>query len=592
VKEFRSSVVSVFILTMIAGFAARLEAGTFTALVDKTVGSVDDQFEYTLSISGKADEPEIPKVPGLTINKVGTSQSYSMQGFGNMTRKVDYTYLVTAEKEGKYTIPSISLKVDGEMQKTAPIHITVSNTPTGSSGEEGGEAAPLFIKRTLKKKEVYVGEQILSKVEIFSRVRILEAGNISENSTDFRRYGSEHESRSQRMYQGAAYDVIEVSEAYVPLKEGSLTLPAFKLKTKIALPRQNGSRRSRDIFDDFFGGSMFGGGRAAIKVIRSPEDTILVKPLPTEGRPKDFSNLVGQFGIDADLSSNKLDAGDTVTLTITVQGKGVLSGMSDPELGLDPSIKVYPDKPSLSENFQESVGVVGTRVLKYALVPTRPGEYQIPDIVINVFDPDQGKYLALNKSLGKLIVGGTVEQSVISGGNPVFNQQKQVKVLNEDIISFHQGEKLSSNQALTRRDLIVVAAMSLLPVVIILCLALFTPFYRLYSGSDQHKYSKAWSRYQSEIKNLTNSQDDFLTQVKLFREYVGDRCGVNGGALTDEEICGYLTELGVSGELLNRLKDVLSSATKVEFAGIDLSGEQVQGSRDTLTQIAKEVRKV
>jgi len=585
---------SVFILALVAIFTNRLDAGTLTALVDKTVGTVDDQFEYSVSISGKADEPKIPRVNGLTITKVGTSQSYSMQGFGNMTRQVEYSYIVTAEKEGVYTIPSLSLEVDGEMQKTPPIRITVSNTPTGASNGNDGEseAAPLFIKRTLTKKEVYVGEQILSKVEVYSRVRLLEAANITEQSSDFRRYGSEKETRGQKMYQGMSYEVIGISESYVGLKRGDLTIPAFKLKTKIALPRKSRSRRSRDVFDDFFGGSMFGGGRAVIKVIRSADDQVLVKPLPTEDRPKDFSNLVGQFGIDADLSDTKLNTGDTVTLTIRIQGKGVLSGMLDPNLNLNPSIKIYPDKPGLSEKFQEAVGVVGTRVLKYALVPTRPGEFQIPDISISVFDPDQGKYVVLKKSLGKLIVEGTAEQSVIAGGDPVFSQQKKIKVINEDIMSFHQGAKLAVNQVLTKRDLLLAGSLAVLPILCIVFLILFKPVYVRYATSDQQKYSKAWTQYQSEIDGLGDSLPDFLTQVKVFRTYVGNRCGVKGSALTDDEIYSNLSALGVEQDLMDRLQKVLTLATQAEFAGSTLNGDQLTKANNVIDQVAKEVRKV
>ncbi len=582
----------ILFITAMAMVGSRLDAGTLTALVDKTVGTVDDQFVYTISISGKADEPVIPKVQGLQISKVGTSQSYSMQGFGSMTRKVEYRYVVVATKEGTYTIPSVSLKVDGDLQKTAPIRITVSNAASSGGGDDGDDAPPMFIQRDLKKNEVYTGEQVISKVKIYSRLRLLEAANISENSSDFRRYNSKKENRYQKMHQGMPYDVIEVAEAYVPLKAGRLSLPAFKLKTKVAVPRKQNSRRSRDIFDDFFGGSMFGGSRSAVKVVRSKDDEIVVKPLPKEGRPSQFSNLVGQFGIDASLSSQNVDAGDTVTLTVDISGTGVLSGMNDLALEFDPSIKIYPDKPTLSERFQEGVGVVGTRTLKYALVPTVPGEYKIPDIVVHVFDPSQGKYVALKKSVGLLQVGGKADIGAVSSSGSSNNQKKRVKVLSEDIMSFYQGEKLSANQVLTRSDFILIVTLSLLPVFLVLGLTIFSPIYRRYSTSENQRQSKAWLQYRSAIKGLGHSPDDFLAKVKQLRLYIGSKWDRKGGALTDHEIYQYLSSKSMEEAWQNKLKEVLTLASKVEYAGSSMSEDQLVKSMDLLDQLAKEVKRV
>src|SRR3989338_159023 len=75
--------------------------------------------------------------------------------------------------------------------------------------------------------------------------------------------------------------------------------------------------------------------------------TLEVKPVPQEGKPADFSGVVGSFQIALQSSNHEGEAGQSTTFTITVKGNGDLRTLSDLKWQTPPDIKVYDDQPVL-----------------------------------------------------------------------------------------------------------------------------------------------------------------------------------------------------------------------------------------------------
>ena len=72
-------------------------------------------------------------------------------------------------------------------------------------------------------------------------------------------------------------------------------------------------RRRRGFFNDPF----FGFSETVPKVFSTDPITVMVQPLPAQGRPAGFNNLVGRFSLDSDVSTKKLKVGESLTLTLT-----------------------------------------------------------------------------------------------------------------------------------------------------------------------------------------------------------------------------------------------------------------------------------
>ena len=145
------------------------------------------------------------------------------------------------------------------------------------------------------------------------------------------------------MHQGRPYQIIEVRYLVTPQKAGNYTLTPTRMDLTVFTPQ---NRPRRGIFDDPFFGQRSSGRPATLT---SEALALQVLPLPQEGRPADFGGLVGSFTLEATVEPQQLKAGESVTLTATVRGRGNVKRM--PELKIPPldGLKVYADQPVLKD---------------------------------------------------------------------------------------------------------------------------------------------------------------------------------------------------------------------------------------------------
>src|ERR1700744_2839238 len=128
----------------------------FTASVDKTEIGTGDRFEVTFSINTSGDRFTAPTLAGFDIVG-GPNQSSSMEMVnGRTTISYAISYVLTAQKEGDYTIGPASIYVDGKKLSTDPIKIKVvkghasTNAPDASVAD-GSLAKQLFLRIVLDK---------------------------------------------------------------------------------------------------------------------------------------------------------------------------------------------------------------------------------------------------------------------------------------------------------------------------------------------------------------------------------------------------------------------------------------------------------
>ena len=161
------------------------------------------------------------------------------------------------------------------------------------------------------------------------------------------------------------------------------------------------SRRRGGFFDDFFQS-----GRVIEKRFRSNTNKLVIKALPTKGRTKDFSGLIGKFELVTEIDKSSVEVGDSITLSLSVKGIGQTTGMKDPKLELSDGVKVYADKPEDHDRVSAEEGLVGVKIFKWALVPSKSGEYDLGKIKLNYFNTELGKYETLVADIGKINVTG------------------------------------------------------------------------------------------------------------------------------------------------------------------------------------------
>ena len=125
-------------------------------------------------------------------------------------------------------------------------------------------------------------------------------------------------------------------------------------------------------------------------VVPSNELRLTVKALPEQGRPAEFSGLVGRFEIAARATPLEVKVGDPMELSVTITGSGDLRRLLAPDLTRTSSLgefRVSADSPPTLAAEQATIRHT-LRALHHAVA-------EIPAVRISVFDADSGRYVEL-----------------------------------------------------------------------------------------------------------------------------------------------------------------------------------------------------
>ena len=575
-------------------------AGSITAELSPTDGALGDTFVLTLMLEGgNRSDPAIPHVDGLQFQQQGVSQSMSIVN-GQSTSQLQLTVLVLPERAGDFTIPSITAEVDGQKVATVPLKLKVRSSagaqgggtqaqrggnvnPSANAGSKGGsggaaESAGVFIERECDATSIYIGQQVTCTMRLYHRGNLNGGQRVSQSSADFRRFNIDGEKRYQKVLNGQRYGVIELKELVVPTKAGNLDLPPYSIEARVLVwTKQN---NPLDKFFDKFGGGVFNFDlnfteERAVTVASEPQ-RFHVKPLPEAGKPQNFNGLVGLFNLEANLSKAKIAAGDTVTITIKIEGNGLTDTLGDVGPTLNNIGKVYPDKPEYLEQITAENGIVSKKVYKYAVVPSRPGQYDLGAVEVPSFNPKLNQYVTLKADLGRLIVDpAQVEHQPAPAGPslPAAVVKEDVKDIGNDLVDLHRGTNLSSQQTITSVEKIIFAVAAGAPFAsALLALSLF-----IYRNREQDPLAQRRSRaFRSYRAGMSKVQVDLsaghvnaaLAEAhKLLRTYLGDRLGTQGGSLTAREIESILGKLGADSQTKSSLNAVVERLERLEFGG-------------------------
>ena len=396
-------------LTTILG----LLLAVITAMAQTLMGSapshvaVGEQFRltYTVNTQNVSDfrAGNIPDELEVLIGPNRSMQSsYQMiNGHTSSSSSITYTYIVSATKNGTFTIPPAHVVVDGKSIASNALTIKVSGSAQSYSGsarqrqnEDDGirdagsqiSGSDLFIKVSANKKRVHEQEPILLTYKVYTLVGLTSLRGDMPDLKSF--YTQEVDLPQQKSFSietlnGRPYKTTTWSQYVMfPQTTGKLEIPSITFEGIVV--QQN---RNIDPFEAFFNG---GSGYVEVKKkIQAPGIEIQVDPLPE--RPANFSGGVGKFTVSAQLDKTETKANDPVSMRIIVSGTGNLKLMKQPVVNLPNDFDKYEpkvtDKSKLTTN-----GIEGSMVYDILIVPRHQGKYEIPPVELTYFDTSENAY--------------------------------------------------------------------------------------------------------------------------------------------------------------------------------------------------------
>ena len=336
------------------------------AWLDRNSMHIGETVTLNVEVTGDsgAKQPDFSALQN-DFGMLGTQSQTSMSIVnGESNSKLLWAVGLQPRRTGALTIPAFT--IGGAT--TAPITLNVLPAQAGAVGKAGDD---VFVDAEAAPRSPYVQQEVRLTVKLFYALNLTD-GNLDDPKVEglvVRKLGQDSNYTAE--VDRRRYRVVERHYAISAEKSGALEIPAIAFRGHAFGPGDLNSFFSR------------GQGISA----QSEPITLDVRARPPESGndvwlPAQSLTLSAE-GVDADAS---VHVGEPLTLTLRLKAQG-LGFEQLPELKL-PKIDgadIYPDKET-TQNRDDGSWQYGTRERKFAIVPSRSGTLQIPQISIAWWD--------------------------------------------------------------------------------------------------------------------------------------------------------------------------------------------------------------
>ncbi len=600
-----------FLCALLAAAGASAEDVRVEATVNAERIGLEDVLELTVSISGgDADgEPVLPRMDAFRAASRSTSSQIQIVN-GRMSSTRSYIYQLLPQKEGTFEIGPVEVEVEGTVHRTSPIQVEVApgslvarrprglGSPfdpfEGFGGTRRRDLAlkedDVFVRAEVSKRSVFQGEQVVVTYRLYSRYvplgpEIADDPPLSGFWVEEVDLGREP-AVERRTVGGKQYITFPLKQRVVfPTQSGKLEIPPLTFSMAFRLT-------SGDPFDAFF-------ARASTPItLRSEPISIDAAPLPSSGRSADFKGAVGRFELHAKVSQEEVTAGNPVTLTLAIAGKGNLRSVTPPDLPELKGFRAFAPKTEEKARAGAS-GLEGEKAWEYVLVPESSGLKEVGPWRFQYFDPEEKKYVTA--SVGPLqmkVVGDATAASSGLGGNVSPGRPGgEVTLLREDIRFLKPAPSRLGAASRPFHQTPWFYGALVLPVLWNLGLLVYLKqqekertHSRLFRSRRAHRMAR--ERLKRAAKLASEGSRDFYDEIAaaLYR-YVGDKSAVSSSGLTSSIIAALLLEHSVPEERRREFEEVLGECEEARFTPGTRSREDMESLRRRTEGLIVEVER-
>jgi len=555
--------------------AARAATGADTVFVG-------EPFLYRIQVSGS----ESPKQPDLS--QLGDFHAAFKGGGSNSRRSVRiingrttenvqlgyvFNYELRAKRPGRLTIPAIPVTADDKTALTQPLSITA---------RKPSETGDFKLRLGLSKDRAYAGEQLTLEVVFYFRANVSEPQLtipvVDHDAFEvFDLEGSEEQ--KPELLDGKQFNTLRIRKVLVPRRPGEFPVEPATLSFK--------GEDGTEIAEDFFGRRVRR-PRYRRFVIPSNALDLSVRPLPAEGRPRNFAGHVGQYQLSAQASPVEVNVGDPITLNLSVSGPPFLEPVRLPPLDRQKSLTRDFKVPAEIED-----GAVdgNFKVFTQTVRALRDGVEAIPPIELPYFDTAAETYkvarsepIPITVRPTKVLTAGDVE------GRPLTAAQQEIQTWMQGIAHNYTGPEVLSSRPLGFSALSSPARLALVagpPLAYALLLTVVVANRNRRANPELVRARRALARFDREAARAPSAEQI----LAAFRTYLGAKLTRTPDALTFHDVAGPLNAKGVDEDRLDRLRQIFVLGEASRFAG---GGGEADTARlhEEASKLARELDKI
>ncbi len=514
-----------------------------------------------------------------------TQSSFQMvNGHTSSSTSVTYTYILSATKNGSFTIPAAHASVHGKTVHSNELHIKVSGTVQQGRSNGGGQPSQgggqmraagshisgndLFIKVSANKSRVHEQEPILLTYKVYTLVDLTSlSGKMPDLKSFYTREVPLPQEKSFKIesLNGRPYRTVTWQQYVMfPQTTGKLEIPSITYDGMVVLQNRN-----VDPFEAFFNG---GSGYVEVKKeIKAPGLTITVDPLPA--RPTNFSGGVGTFNLSAQLDKTEVKANNPVNLRIVVSGSGNLKLIKQPVVNLPKDFDQYDakieDKTKLTTN-----GIEGSMVYDMLIVPRHQGKYDIPPVEFTYFDIQSNSYKTLRSQPFTLNVAkGDGSSSVSSYSSEELKQLNQdIRYIKTDNTRLRAVDEFFFGSTFYWISLAVLLAVFISLFIIFRHRAIENANISKMRGKRANKVAVRRLRVADKLLKAGKQSEFYDEVLRALWGYVGDKLNMPVAQLSRENISQQFSERGVDEATLSQFLGALDECEYARYAPGDPRG--------------------
>ena len=584
-------------IVMMTGVNAVAQEVSFTAQAPQAV-AVGERFRITYKINTRDVKefraPDMKSIDILTGPATSTSSSTTIiNGQVTNNTSITYTFTAVATQEGDVELDGATIRANGKQVTSNSLTIKVLPADKGSQSQgvqrQGGSQSAqgqqssgsstgisnedLFMMATVDKTTVYEQEALLLtfKIYVLPSVNLTSMGNRMPDLKNF--HVQEVELPQQKEFQlehynGRNYRTMVWSQYVLfPQHSGELEIPATTFESIVSQPIE-----STDMFDFFFNAGRY---TEVKKNLTTRAIKINVNPLP-QGKSSAFYGGVGEFSLSSTISSTDVTANDAVTVRVILSGTGNLKLIKTPELKFPQDFDIYD--PKIDNKYTIKGGrQTGNKVYEYLVIPRHAGQYTIPALEFQYFDPKSGTYkttttqeYTLNVAKGQ---GGGESQTSVS-----YVNKEDLKYVGQDVRFHSTPTALKSGKGGFYGSTLFYVLLAL-PLVILLALVVITRK-RIADSANAAKVrikkasSVATKRLKVARKLMKEGRkNEFYDEMmRALSGYLGDKLAIPTAELSKDRIGETLRDRKVADDTVSQVIGLLDDCEFARYAPGDDTG--------------------
>jgi len=580
-----------YILLLLISFQGLLAQVQFEAKVSRNSLGLNERLRVDFIMNVDGDNFVQPNFEGFRVI-AGPSQQISQSWInGRSSFEKIYSYFLLPLQKGNLVIKQAVIEFNGQLYKTAPIRVTVTN-PVQQQADPNDPNAPqisadnnIYLVADISKTNPYINEPITVVYKLYFSYNIGITNWRELDKPKYNDFWSQNIDIKQLvaeegMFKGQRYRFVTLRKTVLyPQKSGRLKIEPLALDIDVQLPT---NRR------DMFGRVMITEGN---KRVSAGTKTITVKPLPEAGKPEGFTGAVGNFDFKVTPTKTNLKNGESLDLVVSVSGKGNLKLFDLPKPVAPNALEMYDAVHKEQVNTGLS-GMTGKIVDSYTIVPQYKGKYPIKPMQFSYFDLGSGTYKTISSEeiVINVLDGPSANQAVdsTSGGNKnkieKLEQFKFIK-LKTELVSSKRHDFFGS---------LWYYLLLLLPFIALPILVLLRKRKEALdgdvTGNRIRMNNRLAKKYLSEAKKQINNKEPFYVALeKAMHNFLKAKLHIETSEMSKDNIQELLLSRNANPEVV---ADFIALTENCEFARYaPASSTSIQNDFDKAVEIISELEK-